>query len=164
MKILENNRIARFIVVGLANTIVGFTLLNLAYYKLGLSKIVASIFATSLTLVISFILNRGFVFEDRSKNTGRQIISFIMVTALGTILFLNIIYAVSLKLFSGHESFIINTTYRISKIKLSPSFVDINASTAIMTGVAMFWNYNGYKLFVFNRERSNQEGAIKDGA
>lgn len=151
MSFFNDNRVARFVLVGIVNTVVGFGLLNIGFFVLGLNRLVASIFATSIALIVSFGLNRGFVFNDKDGNTGRQIMSFATITLLGTVIFLNVIYAIILKLLEGHEAPIISLISRVSSLNLSKNFIDINFSTAIMTIAAMFWNYNGYRLFVFNK-------------
>ena len=62
---------------------------------------------------------------------------------------LNTVYAVSLRALNGHEHLIIHLVKTVTSISLSSNFVDINLSTVFGAIVAMLWNYNGYKWFVF---------------
>jgi putative flippase GtrA len=47
--------------------------------------------------------------------------------------------------------------YAISGITFSKDFIDINVSTVMGAMVAMVWNYNGYRLFVFKDKKQDEE-------
>lgn len=144
-----SKRVLRFLVIGMCNAAISFGILNLSYYKLHQTKIVSSIIATSCALIFSFIMNRGFVFADKTKKAHQQLPSFIIVTITGSLVVLNLVYILSLQLLKGHEHLIIDPVKSLTAVSLKKSFVDINISTIIGAVVAMVWNYNGYRLFVF---------------
>ena len=154
---LASKRAGRFVAVGLCNAAISFGLLNLIFYNFHTSKIIASIIATSCALIFSFIMNRGFVFDDKTRHARQQLPIFVIVTISGSLVLLNLVYALSLHLLNGHEHFIIDPFKSLTSITLKKSFVDINTSTIIGAVVALFWNYNGYKRFVF-------KGSHKDAA
>ena len=140
---------SRFLVIGVANATISFGILNLAFYELHQTKIISSIISTSCALIFSFIMNRGFVFADKTKRAHQQLPAFVLVTVSGSLLVLNLIYILSLKVLNGHEQLIISAVNYMTTLSFSKSFVDINLSTVIGAVVAMVWNYNGYKWFVF---------------
>lgn len=150
---LRKSRIARFAVTGVANAAISFGLLNWLYYGLGQSKIASSIVATAIALLFSFAMNRIFVFGDTTKAIHRQFVPFVVVTVLGSFVILNVVYVGSLRLLEGNEHYFISPVYAATGIRLSESFIDINLSTVIGAIAAMFWNYNGYRLFVFKGRR-----------
>lgn len=150
LKSLLSNRIARFIVVGAANATISFGVLNLVFYKFNQGKIVSSIIATTCALIFSFILNRNYVFSDKSRHVHKQFIPFVVVTISGSLLLLNLVYILTLKLLNGHETPLIDLAKDISGITFTKSFIDINLSTVVGAIAALLWNYNGYRLFVFN--------------
>lgn len=146
---LKRNRILRFTVVGITNAAISFAILNLAFYTLHQNKIISSIISTGCALVFSFVMNRGFVFVDKTKRPHQQIPAFVIVTVSGSLLMLNLVYIASLRLLNGHEAMIAHIIKDASTLTLSKSFIDINLSTVVGAVVAMVWNYNGYKWFVF---------------
>jgi putative flippase GtrA len=136
---------------------ISFGLLNLAYYKFGQTKIVSSIIATTCALIFSFIMNRGYVFGDKSRKAHQQLPAFIIVTVSGSLVVLNLVYILSLHVIDGHEYLIIDPAKAIIGISLTKSFIDINVSTIVGALVALFWNYNGYRWFVFKGRKSVEE-------
>ena len=120
------HRIIRFFIVGCANASIGLSILNLLYYQFHLGKIVANIIATSCALIFSFILNRNFVFSDKSQRVHKQAVPFVLVTISGSLVILNLVYILTLHLINDHELLIINLVKTVSGIRLGKSFVDIN--------------------------------------
>ena len=151
----------RFVIIGICNAIISFSVLNIVFYKIHLSKIVASLIATTCALVFSFFLNRLFVFKDKSRKARKQIPAFIVVTISGSIVVLNLVYILSLRILKGNEHYLINSVDSILGIRLSNNFIDINLSTLIGAIVALFWNYNGYRLFVFKKVDNDATKEIK---
>lgn len=150
-----SSRVIRFVIIGITNAAITFAILNISYYRLHQTKILSSIIATSCALIFSFIMNRGFVFGDKSKKARQQLPAFLIVTISGSLVVLNIVYAITLHLLNGHEGSIINLISDITSVSLSSSFIDINLSTVCGAIAAMLWNYNGYKWFVFKGESDN---------
>jgi putative flippase GtrA len=158
---LVSKRMLRFVVIGVCNAAISFGILNLSFYRLHQTKIISSIIATSCALVFSFIMNRGFVFDDKTKKVHEQLPVFVVVTISGSLLVLNLVYILSLKLLNGHEHLIIEPVKSLTSVSLTKNFVDINLSTVVGAIVALFWNYNGYKRFVFRGSKDAIEEAIE---
>lgn len=154
---LRRIRALRFAIVGVINAAISFGILNLVFYVFHQGKITSSIIATTCALIFSFAMNRGFVFADKSRRAHQQLPAFVAVTISGSLLALNLVYILSLKLLEGHEAWIIQLTKDITTVSFSKNFIDINVSTVLGAAVAMVWNYNGYKWFVF-------KGAPSDGS
>lgn len=148
-KKLISGRVFRFAIIGFCNSAISFGILNISFYELRLAIITSSLIATSCALIFSFIMNRDFVFGDKSKKAYLQLPAFVIITIIGSLLILNLVYILSLRLLLGHEHLIIDIIKHTTSITLSSNFVDINLSTTIGAISAMFWNYNGYKRFVF---------------
>jgi putative flippase GtrA len=137
MRLLEK-RVGRFAFVGVINTLVNFVVLNVSFYLLGQGKLVSSITATSVTILLSFLLNRTFVFRDKSRPAVR-LLYFILVSAAGVLLVQNL-------------AFMLCATVLPHLLGTWPGadFVAINGSAAIASLCAMIWNYNSYRIVVFN--------------
>lgn len=162
MKNLPIHRVIRFVAVGTANAAISLGVLNLMFYKFHHGKVVSSIIATSCALIFSFILNRNFVFADKSRRIHKQALPFVIVTVSGSLLVLNLVYIMALRLLNNHEQPIINIVHSLTGIDFSKNFVDINLATALGAVVAMLWNYNGYRLFVFKAAMPEMEEPNED--
>jgi putative flippase GtrA len=160
---LLEHRHYRFVLVGLVNAAISFGVLNIVYYTFDQSKITSSIIATSCALAFSFVMNRNFVFGDKTRKAYKQIPAFVLVTVSGSLIVLNLVYVASLRAISGNEGFLIELVRRVTGLSIPASFIDINVSTAIGACAALFWNYFGYKWFVFKgkkNENDQQEATI----
>jgi putative flippase GtrA len=67
----------RFIFVGIANTIIGYSLIMLFFHIFGLSYGSSYFLSYIIAFVISFFLNRRFVFFSRNKKL-REFIKFVL--------------------------------------------------------------------------------------
>lgn len=72
----------RFLFVGGFNTALDFIIL-FGLVFLGLDKIPANYISTTVTMVISFFLNKEFTFKSKDKASKRQFILFLAITAFG---------------------------------------------------------------------------------
>lgn len=160
---LLQHRLVRFLLVGFSNAALHFTILNLSFYVLGLGKIGASLVATLCAVTYSFFLNKDFVFKNKAE--GETLLSeaalFILVTLSGMLIIHNLTYLVVVHLLAGHDNTIINLLATTTGHRFSSDFVDINFATICGALVAMFWNYNGYRMFVF---KQNSEDPVDDKA
>jgi putative flippase GtrA len=156
-----NKRVLRFVVVGCANAAISFGILNLCFYSLHQNKIVSSIIGTTCALLFSFALNRTFVFSDKSRKVHQQFIPFAVVTISGSIAVLNLVYIIMLRILNGHEAQLQNLINDVTGLRFSKDFLQINLSTLVGSLVAMFWNYNGYKRFVFKGSQSSHHDEYK---
>jgi putative flippase GtrA len=149
-------RSTRFFIVGLTNTVFSFSLLNIAVYIFGFNKIISNILATSCAILLSFVLNRRFVFAH-TGDWKRQIATFVPVTLSGSLLLNNLLFTTLLVSLEHNTFSIIYTLRNISPVNVSTDFIIVNASAAIATLFGMIWNYNGYKYFVFKKENQDRQ-------
>jgi len=154
IKHITDFRLARFLLSGALNTTVNFAVLNIVFYSLHYNKFTSIVVATSCAIAVSFILNRNFVFLDKTR-PAKRLLSFTVISVIGVFLIQNSIYALSLALFHGHDAQVTRTIQHFTNIKLSNSFVEINLSNLVASVTVMFWNYNGYRVFVFNAKTKN---------
>jgi len=149
-------RVTRFGLAGAVNTATNFAVLNFAFYGLHLNKLASIIIATTCAIAVSFILNRSFVFLDKAR-PAKKLVRFIFVSVIGVFLVQNSVYAIGLALLHGREAGVVNAVYGLSGFRLSNNFIDVNLSNLVASFAILFWNYNGYKLFVFNGRRRDNE-------
>lgn len=139
MKFLKNRhpkRFAKFSIIGSLNFLVDIAVLNILSYITGFNKgIFAAIFSAVSFLIAnvnSYYLNRKWTFRNNEKKSRYKV--FLAISVMGIVANMLIVY---------------NFTTYISQ----PYFSDImwlNVSKIIATGFVMFFNYYGYKKYVFN--------------
>jgi len=149
-------RITRFTLAGAINTATNFAVLNFVFYGLHQGKITSIVVATSCAIAVSFVLNRNFVFLDKERPI-KKLVQFLVVSVIGVFLIQNSVYALGIMLLQHHEAGVASVAHGITGLNLKDSFIDVNLSNVIASFVVMFWNYNGYRVFVFNGKRQGNE-------
>lgn len=136
--------------VGVSNALLHFSILNISFSIIGLSKITSSITATVCAMFYSFVLNRNFVFKSNARR-DREVVLFIAVTVLGVLVIHNLAYLYLNHLLDNHD-FLAMRLESISGNTLSRDSIKINLSTVGGASIALLWNYIGYKYIVFNKQ------------
>jgi putative flippase GtrA len=145
----EVERISRFGLIGVFNTLVDFLIFNaLSSKAVGMSKVWANTVSTTVAMILSFLLNRNFVFDGHG-NEVEQAVLFFVVTAFGLYVLQNgIIY-----LFTEYLKWPSRLTARLTASKhipLDSDFVLKNGAKALGTIVSLTWNYILYGRIVFH--------------
>jgi putative flippase GtrA len=133
-KRLISFRFTRFALAGVVNTSVSFAVLNLMFYGFHLSKLPSIVIATACGIIISYALNRRFVFRVVHHSTKR-FARFVAVAIFGVFLIQNSVFALTILLLNNHVG----------------NFAAINLGNAAGSLAVSFWNYHGYRLAVFNQ-------------
>ena len=155
------HRISRFVVVGIFNTGLDFTLLNMLVFVFGFAVVPANIISTLTAMSFSYILNHSFVFKSESSKSKRQYLLFIVITVFGLLVIQNgIIHVMTNQLvalpnavYSWIVSPLFDTTF-------SKEFIQLNIAKITATLATMIWNYQLYKRVVFKEtsiETEDQE-------
>lgn len=128
-------RFLKFSAVGAINFLIDFSILNLLSFATGINKGIAAAFLGVVSFLIaninSYFLNKKWTFRKNSKSSNYK--TFIAISILGVAINISIIY--------------VFTTF-ISQLYFS-DIIWLNVSKIIATGFVMFFNYFGYKKFVF---------------
>lgn len=161
VKKLINSRKIRFGLVGIGNTLFNFIILNIMFFVFMQSKLVSSIIATLCAVCVSFFLNRSFVFRHHQRSILQPIL-FVAVTLSGVLLVQNSTFVGFAWLLKDFSDTIANQVNSLTGISLSKEFFDINISNALASLIVMVWNYNGYRLFVFNDKFEPKAGQKVD--
>ncbi len=143
--------LAKFGLIGIFNTLIDFALFNiLSSRKVRLRRIPANLASTTVAMIFSFVMNRGFVFNSTGGNVYLQSLEFFLVTAFGLYVLQNFVIYVLLEIWEGP----VNVAWRVIKlIKLdrmfSQDFIRKNSAKAAATVVSLTWNYLMFSLVVF---------------
>ena len=158
-------RIMNFGIVGVLNTIIDFSVLNICTLLLGIPKIPSNIASTTIAMIFSFFTNKRIVFESHGKINLREVVSFFTVTIFGLyVIQTAIIYG--LLDYSKWFEQLVSEMLRIVGMDsfVSIDFAAINGAKVVATAASMIWNYALYQRFVFPEAtfKPEAESDIKD--
>jgi putative flippase GtrA len=143
--------LAKFGLVGILNTAIDFIIFNvLTNKKIGLKKIPANLISTTIAMLVSFGLNRGFVFNATGGNIYIQSAEFFAVTAFGLYVLQSLVIYFLLEIWEWPVEFAwkIVQLFKLDKF-MSHEFVRKNAAKAAATLVSLTWNYLMFSFIVF---------------
>lgn len=157
-------RFVRFMVVGVCNTLLDFIILNTlmivthATVEQHALIVGLNIVSASTTVIISFFLNRKFVFNNGdSSKLHHKLAIFMAITLTGLFVVQGAVFALLLTRLEVPASFVSALIEQLGFDFASPSFVQANTTKVIATIATMLWNYVLYKKFVFKELKVEEE-------
>lgn len=155
------HRVSRFAVVGVFNTGLDFTLLNMLVFGFGFAVLPANIISTLTAMSFSYLLNHSFVFKSDTSKSKQQYVLFILITVFGLLVIQNgIIHIMTNELVAipnALYSWIISPLFGAT---FSQEFIQLNTAKVTATLATMVWNYQLYKRIVFKEialQKKDQE-------
>lgn len=147
----EAVRVGKFGAVGILNTLLDFGIYNaLTTKRIGLTKLRANVVSTTITMIISFFLQRQVVFGSGQSSPLLQAIKFFAVTAFGLYILQNIVIYLFTKSWKWPKNLVHAVLKKLPKIKyINDDFVVKNGAKVAATLVSLTWNYIMYKRVVF---------------
>ena len=136
MAIKNKAQKSRFLLVGVGNTTVDFSVLFL-FKALGLSEIPANLISTSFAFCFSFFANKKYTFKTSEANVARELTLFIIVSLIGAWVIQSAVLYITLPL--------------VSNLHLS-SYITLFIAKIIAIGAGMIWNYTMYSRVVFKEQ------------
>lgn len=125
----------RFIIVGGVNTAIDFGVLFFLN-ALGVDKIIANYFSTSVALIFSFFANKSFTFKNQSGDAKKQFIVFLAVTLVGLWVIQPLIIWISTNTLQPY---------------ISNEAINLFIAKLIATVASLIWNYLLYSRLVFKQ-------------
>ena len=131
-------RFAKFSVVGFINFLIDFLILNLLSFVTGINKgVFAAVFSAVSFLVAnanSYYFNKKWTFKENNSNSSYK--AFLIVSVFGIVINISVIYFFTI---------FVNQSY-------FSDIIWLNISKIIATSFVSFFNYFGYKKFVFKEK------------
>jgi len=127
------HRPLRFAIVGISNTVLDFTLMNLLS-SAGLNLIIANTISTGIAMIYSFLMNKKWTFHSAGQDYLRQVILFFVFTAIGIWVIQN--------------GLIILAQHYLPRFGLSDQVFN-NLAKLGASVFSLTWNYLTYNHFVF---------------
>ena len=131
------HRPLRFAIVGISNTVLDFTLMNLLSLA-GLNLIIANTISTGIAMIYSFLMNKKWTFRNAGQDYLRQVILFFIFTAIGIWVIQN--------------GLIILAKHYLPRFGLSDRVFN-NLAKLGASVFSLTWNYLTYNRFVFTDKR-----------
>ena len=143
-------QIAKFVSVGVINTLVDLGFFNLFRKIKGFSATTASYISTTIAMIGSYIMNKSWTFASKGSNVTTEAVKFFTITILGLYVIHNgIVYLLTKKiLWPGKLALKIVRMFPFLK-KLSNDFVTDNFAKVCAIAVTLVYNFLMYKFFVF---------------
>lgn len=134
MKKLIDKKLAKFLLVGVINTLVGMAIMFGLYNFAGCSYWVSTATNYILTSILSFFLNKYFTFQNRERGAG-QVLRFALNIAVCYLLAYGIAKPLCLQLLAGAS-------------------VSIRDNVSMLVGMCLFtgFNYLGQRFFAFKEK------------
>lgn len=153
----EAAQVGRFGIVGVANTLIDFGLLNLITRVTNLNDVTANVFSACVAMVFSFFANRFFVFHaGKQKSLGRQALEFFPITAFGVIVLQAAVIYFFEELWLWPVNFVVSIFtsigvigMHIGPVTVDDKFIITNGVKVLATVASLTWNYIMYKKVVF---------------
>lgn len=143
-------RFVRFAFVGIANTLVDFTVLNLLVFGVGLNKLPANMISVSVAICVSYLLNHTVVFKQvgEGHDHRKRIMLFIIITLTGAFVIQNVVIYLFVHVITFPAAILQSITDALG-LNLSKEFVTLNTAKLAATACTMIWNYLLYRKYVF---------------
>ena len=125
----------RYVMVGALNTVLDLALFTIGVAVFKLQPLVANIISTTITMCVSYLLNRSFVFRSDQKHS-RALIPFFTVTLTSGLLIQGAVITVIMAL--------------TRSVTVVPYEVLATGAKVCAIGVGLISNYLGYR-FIFTQ-------------
>jgi len=149
--------VARFGLVGVINTLVDYVLF-IAFtvvFSIPLSRVwLAKYPSSAIAMVISYVLNRSYVFRSRQRNVRAEMLRFFTTTLVGVFVIQNLLT----QFFSSEFQFFGDQAYRfLGPLGFTESFTIKTVAFGLATIASLTWNYLTYKYWAFRP--TDEDGA-----
>ena len=155
----NTQEVARFGLVGVINTLVDYVLF-IAFtivFQLPLSRVwVAKYASSAIAMIVSYVLNRRYVFRSRQRNVRAEALRFFTTTLVGVFVIQNLLT----QFFSSEFPFFGEQAYRLlGPLGFTESFTIKTVAFGLATIASLTWNYLTYKYWAFRPADEEESGA-----
>lgn len=143
----------KFGLVGILNTAIDLGIFNILTQVFKLFVVPANIISVSIAIINSYIWNKNWTFEDKSKdNLTGQFVKFVLFSLVGMSIQTLVVWLLAAKwTLTGIWAYKVVDFIGLEKF-FSQSFVVNNWAKVWGIGLALIWNFIAYKKWTFNKE------------
>jgi len=143
-------KLSRFICVGVFNTALDFTLLNLFVFAFHLPVIVANSFSVCIGVTVSYVLNRRYVFRETGSPSLKSFVKFFLVTGLSVLVIQTLVISIMTPTYTHLLDNVLNS-FRNRSLLVYEEKLSLNLAKMTAVLVGMIWNYMLYSKIVFKK-------------
>lgn len=163
-------QVARFGLVGVINTLVDYVVfISLTIvFRIPLSRVwVAKYPSSAVAMVVSFVLNRRFVFRSQRRDVAREAFRFVTATLIGVFVIQNLLtqfFASNFQYF-GTAAFRaldaaglseLTVTVHDRTLGITRSYTIKTVAFGLATVASLTWNFLTYKYWAFRQDEGEQ--------
>jgi putative flippase GtrA len=170
-KYQTTGEVARFGLVGIINTLVDYVVfITLTIvFRLPLSRVWLAKYPSSVVaMIVSFILNRRFVFRSQQRDVWGQALRFVSTTLVGVFVIQNLLT----QYLAGHQQYFGRTAFDVlgaiglanlhfsfhdRTLGLTESFTIKTVAFGMATLASLTWNFLTYKYWAFRVDDEGEE-------
>ena len=159
IKRVAKHKVSRFAVIGIINTLTDIVLLNILRVATHtesnqpMKLIILNIVSASSVAILSFYLNRKYVFKT-SDVRNHMFIPFLAITLASIFILQSLVISFALHSFDPVAEFLMNIGSYLPIVKcFSFNFYETNVAKICATFASMIWNYVLYNRFVFVKKQ-----------
>jgi putative flippase GtrA len=150
LKRLWSKKLARFLTVGVFNTLFDLTILNTLVFVGHLPYLIANLMSASTSMTASYFLNHKVVFRSQESFSFRRFIHFFAVTGVGILGIQSLVIYVVKRILAPHHAAVSNLIHSLPVVHhLSDAAFDLNVGKILAVLIAMSWNFAIYHLVIF---------------
>jgi putative flippase GtrA len=153
---LWDHRVARFLTVGISNTLLDLCILNGLVFFVKLYPVVANLFSASISICVSFFLNHHFVFRSKRPVSLRRFVYFFLVTGVGILVVQSAVILLMTHLLGERNIGLSHPLARLIHPAPTTRFINLNLSKLAAVLVAMCWNFCLYRFVIFKEEGAEE--------
>jgi putative flippase GtrA len=138
-------KIFRFLCVGVINTVIDLTILNILAFIFHIPALIANLFSASISISFSYFLNHHLVFRINEDHSVKKFVRFFAVTGFGILAIQSLVIYLVVHLLRAHR---VSVKHFLSGIHLhiSPQVFELNTGKIIAIIIAMAWNFKFLRL------------------
>lgn len=163
--------VARFGLVGVINTLVDYVVfITLTIvFRIPLSRVWLAKYPSSVVaMIVSFVLNRRFVFRSQQRDVWRQALRFVSTTLVGVFVIQNLLT----QYLAGHQQYFGRVAFHVlgavgladlhfsfhgRTLGLTRSFTIKTVAFGMATVASLTWNFLTYKYWAFREDGQGEE-------
>ncbi len=160
------HRVSLFAYVGIINTLIDIVLLNIlrvithTQTTQTVRLITLNLISASATALLSFYLNRRYVFKSHDTH-NRMFIPFLLITLSSIFILQSAVIALALHYFDSLATVVMDIVQSLNIPVIQNftfNFYEANIAKVVSTLASMVWNYTWYKKFVFRKPLKQPNG------
>lgn len=157
VKLIWEQRPARFICVGIINTLVDLAILNTLVSVFKLQPLIANLISASVSITLSYFLNHRIVFRQKQSHSLSKFAKFFAVTGLSILAIQSLVISIVTHILGTSQTVAYHLLVNMDINDLSTKIVNLNTAKLAAVILGMGWNYIFYHKIVFKTHISLED-------